>query len=398
MADINQWRRGKKNYFLNLDNSFSPPLPTTTAQVDHARVRVPGRRPLRPEGSLVRDPGPALVRGPSPARGVARRPGPAADASLWPLLFKRQLSFSLLSFFSFFVVAGALRPPGRNGRPRFRPEAKAGGTAAGPPGQGEEEGGCSGSGGDAQGETATEAAPTALFAAAAVAASLFFLPVFSSFRRYRHARPRVPLLRQAGAKLVRVSDLIALGRATIEEALALLRWAAASGFGRAGAGEREEDVASRGGGGGGLGVTGLSMGGVHAAMVAALAPGPLAAVPMLAPRSAAAAFCRGALWRATAWEPLVEEGRARGGSGGGGGGDDAVLGALLAAAAAAPPGSAAAKVAEALAAGGWPLSAPSSSSSSLSDSGGSASAAATASAAAREALEHVLETYTDVTR
>lgn len=203
---------------------------------------------------------------------------------------------------------------------------------------------------------------------------------------------------QSGAKLARVSDLIALGRATIEEALALLRWAAASGFGRAGWDINSE---SSGGGGGGLGVTGLSMGGVHAAMVAALAPGPLAAVPMLAPRSAAAAFCRGALWRATAWEPLV------GGGSGSGGRDNeedderaVVFEALLAAAAAAPPGSAARRVSEALAGKkGWPLSAAASSSSLASSSAAAATAAsASAAAAAREALEHVLEAYTDVTR
>jgi Alpha/beta hydrolase domain containing 18 len=47
------------------------------------------------------------------------------------------------------------------------------------------------------------------------------------------------------------------------------------------------------------------MGGVHASMVASLFPGPVACVPLLAPRSAAAAFCRGALWEATAWKPLA---------------------------------------------------------------------------------------------
>jgi hypothetical protein len=50
---------------------------------------------------------------------------------------------------------------------------------------------------------------------------------------------------------------------------------------------------------------GFSMGGVHASMVASLYPGQVACVPLLAPRSAAAAFCYGALWEATAWEPLV---------------------------------------------------------------------------------------------
>jgi pimeloyl-ACP methyl ester carboxylesterase len=53
------------------------------------------------------------------------------------------------------------------------------------------------------------------------------------------------------------------------------------------------------------GVCGFSMGGVHAGMVAGLYPQPLACVPLLAPRSAAVAFCHGALRDATAWQPLV---------------------------------------------------------------------------------------------
>ena len=50
---------------------------------------------------------------------------------------------------------------------------------------------------------------------------------------------------------------------------------------------------------------GFSMGGVHACMVAALYPQPVACVPLLAPRSAAVAFCHGALRDATAWQPLA---------------------------------------------------------------------------------------------
>lgn len=53
------------------------------------------------------------------------------------------------------------------------------------------------------------------------------------------------------------------------------------------------------------GMSGFSMGGVHASMVASLFPGPIACTPLLAPRSAAAAFCNGALWDATAWQPLA---------------------------------------------------------------------------------------------
>ena len=47
------------------------------------------------------------------------------------------------------------------------------------------------------------------------------------------------------------------------------------------------------------------MGGVHASMVASLYPHPIACIPLLAPRSAAVAYCRGALWDATAWKPLT---------------------------------------------------------------------------------------------
>lgn len=50
---------------------------------------------------------------------------------------------------------------------------------------------------------------------------------------------------------------------------------------------------------------GFSMGGVHASMVASLYPGPVACTPLLAPRSAAGAFCHGALRTATSWSPLA---------------------------------------------------------------------------------------------
>jgi hypothetical protein len=53
------------------------------------------------------------------------------------------------------------------------------------------------------------------------------------------------------------------------------------------------------------GMSGFSMGGVHASMVASLYPGPVACTPLLAPRSASVAFCSGALWDATAWRPLL---------------------------------------------------------------------------------------------
>jgi hypothetical protein len=93
---------------------------------------------------------------------------------------------------------------------------------------------------------------------------------------------------QQGAKLRRVSDLILLGKATIEESLFLLRWLSLRGHTR-------------------LGVSGLSMGGVHASMVAALYPEPLALAPLLSPKSAAQSYCQGALFHATAWERLLRD-------------------------------------------------------------------------------------------
>lgn len=91
---------------------------------------------------------------------------------------------------------------------------------------------------------------------------------------------------QFASQLLRVSDLLTLGRATIEESLCLLDWAGRHGFAR-------------------LGMCGFSMGGVHASMVASLYPGQVACTPLLAPRSASGAFCHGALRSATSWAPLA---------------------------------------------------------------------------------------------
>lgn len=93
---------------------------------------------------------------------------------------------------------------------------------------------------------------------------------------------------QQGAKLRRVSDLLLLGRATIEESLFLLQWLGQRGHQR-------------------LGVSGLSMGGVHASMVASMYPLPVALTPLLAPRSAAGSYCHGALFHATAWDRLLRD-------------------------------------------------------------------------------------------
>lgn len=119
---------------------------------------------------------------------------------------------------------------------------------------------------------------------------------------------------QWGSKLHHVSDLLALGRATIEESLLLLHWAQEQGMARLG----EEKLHSaavavlmyQSSYRGSFnhpppGASGFSMGGVHAAMVASLFPGDLACAPLLAPCSAATAYCRGALRNATAWQPLA---------------------------------------------------------------------------------------------
>ncbi|KAH1060850.1 hypothetical protein GLYMA_02G176500v4 [Glycine max] len=83
-----------------------------------------------------------------------------------------------------------------------------------------------------------------------------------------------------------VSDLLLLGRATIEESRGLLHWMySEAGFSK-------------------MGICGLSMGGVHAAMVGSLHPTPVATFPFLSPHSAAVAFREGILKYGTAWEAL----------------------------------------------------------------------------------------------
>eukprot|EP00268_Persea_americana_P043580 TRINITY_DN43869_c1_g2_i3.p1 TRINITY_DN43869_c1_g2~~TRINITY_DN43869_c1_g2_i3.p1 ORF type:complete len:317 (-),score=52.23 TRINITY_DN43869_c1_g2_i3:624-1574(-) len=102
---------------------------------------------------------------------------------------------------------------------------------------------------------------------------------------YGQRRPRL----QRGSKLLCVSDLLLLGTVTIEEARSLLYWLEAeAGFGK-------------------TGVCGISMGGVHAAMVGSLHPTPVATLPFLSPHSAAVAFCEGILKYGTAWEALRED-------------------------------------------------------------------------------------------
>ncbi|XBH62236.1 protein ABHD18 [Triticum urartu] len=102
---------------------------------------------------------------------------------------------------------------------------------------------------------------------------------------YGQRRPSM----QHGAKLQCVSDLLLLGKATIDEARSLLYWLQAeAGYGK-------------------MGICGLSMGGVHAAMVGSLHPTPIATLPFLAPHSAVVPFCEGLYRHATAWEALRED-------------------------------------------------------------------------------------------
>jgi len=92
-------------------------------------------------------------------------------------------------------------------------------------------------------------------------------------------------LGQIGAKLFRVSDLLSLGYATIEEARALLAWLYSHGYRR-------------------LCVSGASQGGLHAAMAASLFPYPVAVVASLAPDSASFVFTKGILSNNVNWNAL----------------------------------------------------------------------------------------------
>ena len=98
---------------------------------------------------------------------------------------------------------------------------------------------------------------------------------------YGNRKPRD----QSGCRLGCVADLFRLGRVTIEEGMRLLHWGEHEGFRS-------------------VGVTGLSMGAVHAAHVASHFPREIALAPLLAPHSAAPAYCFGLLNKGTAWSSL----------------------------------------------------------------------------------------------
>jgi Alpha/beta hydrolase domain containing 18 len=102
---------------------------------------------------------------------------------------------------------------------------------------------------------------------------------------YGRRRP----VNQSGAKLCKVYDLADLGRATIEEACGLLAYWAERGHKR-------------------LVATGISQGGLHAAMCQSLCTTfPVHYVSSFAPASAAPVFTRGCLSECIDWPALVAE-------------------------------------------------------------------------------------------
>lgn len=94
---------------------------------------------------------------------------------------------------------------------------------------------------------------------------------------------------QKRSKLRAVTDLLVLGRATIEEARSLLHWL------------KEEMGADT------LVVAGSSMGGLHAAMTGALMPSPVGVVAHMAPPSAYHAYCHGLLFNGIDKNKLTRE-------------------------------------------------------------------------------------------
>mmetsp|Transcript_67055 Transcript_67055/g.179232 ORF Transcript_67055/g.179232 Transcript_67055/m.179232 type:complete len:416 (-) Transcript_67055:126-1373(-) len=102
---------------------------------------------------------------------------------------------------------------------------------------------------------------------------------------YGTRRPK----RQTAGKLRRVSDMLSLGNATIEETLLMLRWLRAAGFWP-------------------LGICGFSMGGVNAVLAAACCREfPVGVVTLCAPYSAVPVYLEGALARACDWRALQRD-------------------------------------------------------------------------------------------
>jgi hypothetical protein len=94
---------------------------------------------------------------------------------------------------------------------------------------------------------------------------------------------------QRGSKLRFVSDLTVLGRTTIEETCSLVKWA-------------HDELGVRN-----ISVAGVSMGGLHAAMTAALSQLEVGAVSYLGPHSAAPVFTQGLLSKFIEWKCLQRE-------------------------------------------------------------------------------------------
>lgn len=94
--------------------------------------------------------------------------------------------------------------------------------------------------------------------------------------------------RQNGCKLLHVSDLPLLGAATIEEARSLLYYFMEAGYGP-------------------LVVGGISMGGLHAAMVAALTPFPVGTASLVGPPSAVPVFTSGLMADLIPWKRLDKD-------------------------------------------------------------------------------------------
>jgi len=94
---------------------------------------------------------------------------------------------------------------------------------------------------------------------------------------------------QKRSKLEKVTDLLVLGRATIEEARSLLLWL-----------KEEEGVDV-------LVVAGCSMGGLHAAMTGTMTNFETGIVAHMAPPSARHAFCDGILYDSLDKKMLLEE-------------------------------------------------------------------------------------------
>ena len=93
---------------------------------------------------------------------------------------------------------------------------------------------------------------------------------------------------QNGTEIRTVTDLMLLGVLSIEEGRSLLKWLHSMGFGP-------------------LGLTGISRGGLIAAIVAAITPLPLAVVPFIPTHSGGVTFTEGLIQLSCEWEQLNKQ-------------------------------------------------------------------------------------------